>query len=225
MDNTSDRRVIPQRSQRWAVTVADALANLKLTPNSISVLSVAAAAVAAAALVASGFTHETTRVVCLLTAAFSLPVRLLFNMLDGMLAVEHGLRSPTGELFNELPDRISDAIIITAAGFATAGVLTFHGWDAGVGLAVLAAMLALLTAYVRTLGASCGVGNIFDGTMAKPVRMWLLVLASLLSIIEMVAGWATGVVFLIALGLVAVGSLETVITRLRRIAATLKARA
>lgn len=220
----TDRRAIPQRSQRWAVRTADALAAAKLTPNSISVLSVVVATVAAVALAASGFTEGGVRVGFLLVAAVGMPLRLLLNMLDGMLAVEHDMRSPTGELFNELPDRIADVVVITAAGFATAGLMVYRGWDVGVGLAVVGAVLALLTAYVRTLGASCGVGNFFNGTMAKPIRMWILVVGCLLTLVEMALGWPTGIVFAVALAIVALGSLETVITRLRHITAALKAK-
>jgi phosphatidylglycerophosphate synthase len=42
----------------------------------------------------------------LLTAAIGVPRRLLCNLLDGMVAVAGGLGSPSGQVWNDLPDRI-----------------------------------------------------------------------------------------------------------------------
>lgn len=220
-----DRRTIPQRSTRWAARIADLLAALRLTPNTISVLSVIVALGAAVALAASAFVGDSARLGLLITAACLMPLRLLLNMLDGMLAVERGMHTPTGDLFNELPDRIADLVVIAGAGYATASVWLSGGVDFGVALGWLAAALAVLTAYVRTLGAANGVGNFFDGPMAKPPRMWVLVLACLASLLEAPLGWPRGIVLAIALAVIALGSLITVIVRLRRITAALRARA
>src|SRR5438270_12974049 len=38
-------------------------------------------------------------------------LRLWFNMLDGMVALASGKASRSGEIVNELPDRVSDVII------------------------------------------------------------------------------------------------------------------
>jgi len=39
------------------------------------------------------------------------------NLLDGMVAIEGGLKTPAGELFNDVPDRISDPLILVGAGY------------------------------------------------------------------------------------------------------------
>ena len=39
-------------------------------------------------------------------------LRLLCNMMDGLVAVEGGLKSKAGDLFNEAPDRIEDVILL-----------------------------------------------------------------------------------------------------------------
>lgn len=220
-----DRRTIPQRSTTWASRLADILAGMRLTPNSISVISVMIAAIGAGALAASGFASDGPRAALLVTAAVCLPLRLLLNMLDGMLAVERGMHTPTGDLFNELPDRIADVLVIAAAGYATAETLAVEGFDGGVALGWTAAALALLTAYVRTLGAANGVGNFFEGPMAKPPRMWVLVAASLLSLAEAPLGWVRGIIMTVAVAVIAAGALATVWIRLRRITAALRARA
>ncbi len=93
----------------------------------------------------------------------------------------------------------------------------------------IAATLAVLTAYVRSLGAAQGLSNHFDGPMAKPRRMWVLVIGSVLSMIEIFlplpAGWAWGIGLALALGIIALGSLATVVVRLRLIARDLRERA
>src|SRR5699024_6779959 len=140
-------------------------------------------------------------------------------------------------LFNEFPDRIADFLLIAAAGYATAHVAV-ASWvtagdlnnvaspllivDVGVLAGWLAAVLAVFTAYVRTLGAANGVKNFFDGPLAKPARMWVLVLASLVSMLEPAVGLTRGTIFFGAVVAIAVGSLMTVVIRLRLIAKALR---
>ncbi|MER2136017.1 MAG: CDP-alcohol phosphatidyltransferase family protein [Arthrobacter sp.] len=225
MSHGTDRREIPQRSSRWAAKTADLLAGAKLTPNQISVGSVVFAAVGAAALIWSAYTNDAgTRAVLLAAAAVCIPLRLLLNMLDGMLAVEKGMSSPVGDLYNELPDRISDVLFLGAAGIATAGLVTAGRVDVGLTLGFLAAILAVLTAYIRCLGAALGTGNFFDGPLAKPHRMWLLMIGVLVGIAEPWLPWPDGWALFCTLALIALGSLLTCARRLRRISAALRAR-
>jgi phosphatidylglycerophosphate synthase len=83
-------------------------------------------------------------------------------MLDGMVALASGKASRTGEIANELPDRISDILIFV--GVAHSGLCHPLGgyW---------AAIFALLVAYVGTLGQAVGARREFSGSMAKPWRM------------------------------------------------------
>ncbi len=218
------RRAIPQRSTGWAAKLADAMYAAKLTPNKVSIGSVVFAALGAAALIASGLvTTDGARAALLLGTAVCIPLRLLLNMLDGMLAVEKGMHTPTGELFNEVPDRIADLVLLAAAGYATAGIWAAGEIDWGIALGWLAAAAAILTAYVRTLGAANGVGNFFAGPMAKPARMWVLVVASLASLLEPLFD-GRGAFLAIALALILLGSIITVIMRLNRIANALHTR-
>jgi len=89
-------------------------------------------------------------------------VRLWLNMLDGMVALAAGKASPSGEIANEFPDRISDVLVFV--GVAHSGLCHPLGgyW---------AAIFALLVAYVGTLGQAVGVQREFSGVMAKPWRM------------------------------------------------------
>jgi phosphatidylglycerophosphate synthase len=92
-------------------------------------------------------------------------VRLWFNMLDGMVALAAGKASRRGEILNDLPDRVSDVLIF--AGVAHSGLCSIASgyW---------AAIFALLTAYVGTLGQAVGGKREFGGLMSKPWRMVVL---------------------------------------------------
>ncbi len=220
------RREIPQRTTGWAQSVARRAQALGLTPNGVSIASMVVAAIGCAAFVAVGAADSAgagaARVGWLLVAAAMPPLRLLCNMLDGMLAVEGGLQSPTGDLYNELPDRVSDVLFLAGAGYAAAAVpgSSTVGW--------LVATLALLTAYVRSLGAAQGLANHFEGPMSKPRRMWVLVAGALLSLAEPFTttrfGLPPGTILVAALAVIGVGSLVTIIVRLSLIADDLNKR-
>ena len=154
-----DRRPLKTRDKAWPKLLARILLKCGLTPNAVSVLSLGFAVLAGWALVTQS--HHAW---ALVVAVAGIQFRLLCNLLDGLMAVEGGAKTKTGELFNELPDRFADGIILTAVGYA-AGI-PWLGW--------LATALAMLTAYIRALGASLGCGQDFSGPGAKPHRMFVL---------------------------------------------------
>jgi phosphatidylglycerophosphate synthase len=152
----ADRRPINVRGSSWAQGLARALAGIGITPNQISVLSIGFAALGAWFLWLGGW--------YLIAAALCIQGRLLCNLFDGMVAVEHNKATALGPVYNEFPDRIADSLLLVAAGYACA--MPELGW--------LAALAAALTAYVRVYGASCGLGHDFRGPMAKQHRMAVL---------------------------------------------------
>jgi phosphatidylglycerophosphate synthase len=210
------RRPIPSRDAPWAIRAARWLQRAGVQPNQISILGLGFAALAAACLIFAGRSGEGTRIALLLIAAVAMPLRLLCNLLDGMLAVEGGLKSASGELFNELPDRLADVMILAGAGYA----IKYIPWGAELGWA--AATMALLTAYVRTLGAAAGASQRFAGPMAKPRRMHVLIAACVISALETAAGWPEGRAIALALGIIIAGCAVTIVMRLRRIVADLE---
>src|SRR5205085_6993199 len=120
---------------------------LRVSPNAISLFSIAFAGVACAGFLLSGRALDTVqRLAWLLVAAAGIQLRLLCNLLDGMVAVEGKMGSKVGEIYNDFPDRVADPLIIVPAGYAIA--LPWLGWLAG--------LLAVMTAYVRVLGGSMG---------------------------------------------------------------------
>jgi len=205
------RRPIPARSASWATLAARRLQQTGVRPNQVSVLGVVFAAVAAICLILAGRSEDGARIALFVFAAAAMPLRLLCNMLDGMLAVEGGLKTPTGEIYNELPDRLADLLILAGAGYAIGDV----AWGPELGWA--AATTALLTAYVRTLGAAAGASHHFVGPMAKPRRMHVLIAACLLSAVETAVGWPERRVLAVALMVIIVGGLATIVRRLRAI--------
>jgi phosphatidylglycerophosphate synthase len=188
-----------------------------IRPNTISVLSTVFAAVASACLVLAGGSEGLPRGVLLLGAAAAIQLRLLCNLFDGMVAVEGGLKTKSGEIFNDLPDRVSDSLIFVAAGHGIP-VIGF-----GVELGWVAALLAVLTAYVRLLGGSAGLPQRFTGPMAKPHRMAVMTGACLLAIPEPWAG-LDGEVLASVLVAVILGSLVTIVRRTRDIVRELETR-
>ena len=202
MSEAANRRPLKSRSSGWARALAAALARTAITPNQISVASVVFAAAGAAALAASGAPWA------LLTCAACVQLRLLCNLLDGMVAVEGGKGSPVGALYNEIPDRIADAALLVAAGYAVH--LAWLGW--------CAALLALTTAYLRALGGALGWSQDFRGPMAKPQRMAVLTLACVLGAAEAALRHSDHALRA-ALWVIAVGALITCLRRTRALAA------
>jgi phosphatidylglycerophosphate synthase len=194
------RSTVKSRQRGWAKRLASLLAP-HLKPNTISCLSVLFAASGAAMLVLVPHAGGFIRAGLLIGAALSIQLRLLANLMDGMVAVENKRKQPTGALFNELPDRLTDSLFIVAAGYAAT-----LSWAAD--LAWAAALLALLTEYVRALAGSLGLTQSFAGVIGKPQRMAIFTAACLGSLPEVVLGYH-GYVFVTALVVVTLGSVET----------------
>ena len=201
----ADRRPIRSRNARWAQAIASYLAALGVSPNQISLASVLAGGVGAVSLVFFPQPWNAISCVC------GVQLRLLCNLLDGMVAVEHGKQSQLGVLYNELPDRGSDSVLFVALGYASG--LPWLGW--------LGALLAALTAYIRVFGAALGFAQDFCGPMAKQHRMAVLTAGCLISIVEHFAV-RTNHSLQITCGLIAAGSLLICWTRTRALASRLK---
>ena len=205
------RRPLKTRSAAWPKTVARILIHAGLTPNQVSVLSIVFALGGAACFVlVPGQTPEIGALLLLL-AALMIQCRLLCNLVDGLMAVEGGMKSSTGNLYNDLPDRISDVATLLAVGCA------LPDWSWGVSMGWLAAVSAVMTAYIRLLGGAGGTTQYFIGPMAKQQRMGLLTVAALLAAGERII-FQSNQTLRLALILIVAGSVLTCFRRLRRIA-------
>ncbi|MEO7649761.1 MAG: CDP-alcohol phosphatidyltransferase family protein [Bryobacteraceae bacterium] len=204
------RRPLRSRQRQWAVVAARKLAGIPVHPNHISIASMGAAALAAAALLLAAHGGPLPPAALYGAAALLIQLRLLCNLLDGMVAVEGGLGTKSGEIYNDLPDRISDAMILIAAGYSIS-------WPScGPALGWSAALAAIMTAYVRVLGGACGLRQEFRGPMAKPHRMAVLTAACVLSAGESALGLDHRAIAA-ALIVIIAGSAATAWRRMRRI--------
>jgi phosphatidylglycerophosphate synthase len=205
--NDDKRRPLKTRNLALAKKVAAWLSQQAITPNQISVFSLVFAFLAAVCLLAIPSAIGADQWLMPLFSAIFIQGRLLCNLLDGMVAVEGGKKSRSGELFNDIPDRFADSFILVAAGYA----ITLVNWGDTLGWCV--ALLAVMTAYIRTLAMSVGAPANFQGPMAKPHRMALLTAACLFTIGENLLGSAQ-YALLIALHLMLIGCIITLYRRI-----------
>ncbi len=213
----ADRRPIASRQTGWARSLSLRLVAAHVSPNAISATSMLGALIAGAAFAALAWPHEAMirSLLCLLAIA-GMQFRLVCNLLDGMVALAGG-RTPsrTGELWNDLPDRVSDTLILIGAGVA----LSQHPW--GRDLGYLAALLAAMTAYVRQLGRAQGTPACFAGPMAKQHRMAVMTCAAAAEAISVhwaCVGWPIAA----GLAIVCLGSTVTCLRRLRLVSKALR---
>ena len=203
---TDARRPLSSRNTAAARWLARRLAATEITPNQISLASIGFALVGGLLLLRPDWP------VALVFAAICIQLRLLCNLIDGMVAVEGGKGTPVGALYNEIPDRIADSLLLIGAGYGIG--LPLLGW--------LAALVAAFTAYIRVLGGSLGLAQDFRGPQAKPHRMALLTLACLATALEDVYH-GSQYTMVVSLCVLVVGTLWTCVARTRAIAATLQA--
>ena len=199
------RRPIRARSSGWAIRLARQISQTQVTPNQISCLSMLFALVGAGCIIFG------SSALTLIVAAGCIQLRLLCNLLDGMVAIEGGKTSIFGALYNEFPDRISDSILLIALGYAAQWPEC--GW--------LCALLAMMTAYIRVFGGALGLPHEFGGWFAKQQRMAILTVGLLAGAAEKIylsdnhALWITTLIL-------TVGTFMTCVTRVMKITALLK---
>ena len=212
MAQDENRRPLASRDSGWARTIARKLSTASVTPNQISMASMAMAAVAGIAFWQAGAATGGSRVALLLVAALFCQFRLLCNLFDGMVAIEGGKQAPDGPFWNEFPDRVADILILVGVGYGVGQPAL--GWAA--------AAFAVLTAYTRELGRNCGLPADFSGPLANQHRMAVVTAAAVLSLAEPL--WNGHNQILVgALWLIAVGAAITAIRRAANIVRKLRA--
>lgn len=214
-DKLAARRPLKSRSNPWAGKLSRWLLRCRVQPNQVSSASVGFALIAAVSLwsMSQGWLPALAWVL----AAVGIQGRLLCNLMDGMLAVEGGLKTANGDLFNEFPDRVADTLILASLGYAGA-----TEWSVTLGW--LSACGALMTACVRMHGASLTAVHDFRGPMAKPHRMALAtgvcLIMAVLTVIKVdfnLVPWA--------LGLMVAGIIMTLVRRLSALSQALHRKA
>lgn len=207
------RRPIAQTFRRTANGAVRWCVRRGVHPNLISCASIVVSAAAGLCFWQAGRLPA-----LLLPAAGFCYLRLWFNMLDGMVALAAGQASRAGEIANELPDRISDVLIFVAVAHSGLCRPLLGYW---------VALLALLVAYVGTLGQAIGVQREFSGWMAKPWRMVALHLGAWATLGLLwsgagMIGYRSLTVLDWTLLTIIAGCVQTVLIRLARILAVLQ---
>jgi phosphatidylglycerophosphate synthase len=164
----TERRPIASRELRASQAIARWLARRGISPNTISVLGMVASILAGLAFWSTSLSPSTARLAWIVAAAL-VQLRLLANMFDGMVAIASNKASPVGELYNEVPDRVSDAATFIGLGYS------FGGSPAA---GYLAALAAVFTAYVRATAKVAGGPQDYCGPMAKPQRIFVVTLCA-----------------------------------------------
>lgn len=214
MIEPASRRPLSSRDSRWARALASRLAASDVTPNEISIASMAFAGLGFLTFWAASVSGPLTGGVCLILAALMVQLRLLCNLLDGMVAIEGGKSSKTGPFWNEAPDRVADLLFFWGAGLAAGHPALGLGCGA----------LAIGTAYLRELGRAEGLAADFSGPMAKQHRMAALTLASLLAALLSFALQSAAVVLTAALWIILAGTAATLARRAGRLLGQLASR-
>lgn len=91
-------------------------------------------------------------------------VRMALNAIDGMLAREHGMKSPLGAILNELCDVISDAALYLP--FALLPGVSI--W-----LVVFVVISSIITEMTGIIGIQIGASRRYDGPMGKSDRAFV----------------------------------------------------
>lgn len=201
-DPAPERRPLKSRGTRWAARLTDRLVEARVPPNLISQASVGFAALAALCFWGATFAP----VPFLILAAACVQLRLLCNLLDGMVAVEGGMATSDGPFWNEVPDRAADVLILWGVGIAAGSPA----------LGLMAGALAVSTAYLREFGRAQGLGSDYSGPMAKPHRMAAVTEGALAGTVESLTLGTTWAV-VIALFVVILGTAVTIWRRSARI--------
>lgn len=203
-----NRRPLTSRNSAWAARMASWAVGRDITPNQISQASMGFAA-AGFFLFALSTQGGMVQFLTLILAAATIQARLVCNLIDGMVAIEGGKGAKDGPFWNEAPDRASDVLFLTGAGLA-AGQPE---------LGLLAAALAIATAYIRELGRAEGFAPDFSGPLAKPQRMAVLTAGTVLA-----ALYATHWTLTVTLWIIVIGTAATVVRRSWTLIERLKAR-
>lgn len=222
-----ERRQLASRGTGWARLLARKLAQAGVSPNAVSIASIGFAILAFATFSSAGMRREDSTALsralfeedqswrwAVILGAVFIQLRLVCNLMDGMIAVEHQKKTIFGDLYNDVPDRIADVFIIMGCALVAKGPYRLDlGWFCSVA--------AVTTAYVRTLGGAIGAKQRYLGPMAKQHRMAALTGGCILLAIypEVVRGHN---VMDAVLFVVAIGALYTCWRRLRSIAQDLR---
>ncbi len=174
------------------------LAAAGVTANQITVAAVVLSGLAGGAI--AMFPDQPHLLLLIPVALF---VRMALNAIDGMLAREHGMKSPLGGILNELGDVVSDAAL-----YLPFAVIP----DVPAAAVVVVVLLAVVSEMTGVVAVAIGASRRYDGPMGKSDRaLWFGVLATVLGVGVSPRPWIGPALLVITLLL-----LLTIVNRVRR---------
>jgi phosphatidylglycerophosphate synthase len=216
-DDSAPRQPHASPGSGLAGALAGRAASAGITLDAVPVFTVVFSILAAVCLMTASDVTSSHWLASLvwLGAAACIVLRQLCSMIGGRMA-----KPAAGGLFVEVADRIADMIILMAAGYSNDWVVKL----AGIPLGWVAAVLAMMTAFIRAQGAALTGTQTFAGPMARPHRMIVIALACLGALVEQ---WTSNDgkvehVMQAALAVIIVGSAITCVQRLRIITKQLR---
>ncbi|RZN40948.1 MAG: CDP-alcohol phosphatidyltransferase family protein [Methanophagales archaeon ANME-1-THS] len=157
---------------RYVKTAARFFAARGISPNSLSLLSLAFAALAGLSFFLSG--PGTSFNLFLVLALIFVCLNALLDGLDGLVARERGNATKKGDFLEHVIDRYSDMFIISGILFGG-----YVGWEIG----VIAIIGVLLASYMGTQAQAVGLNRIYGGLLGRADRIALILGAGVLTLV------------------------------------------
>lgn len=146
--------------------IVNRLAKIGITPNQVTIFAMGLS-IATGVLLA--LYHQQTLILILFPVVMF--IRMALNAIDGMLAKEHDMKTPLGNMLNELGDVVSDACLFLP--FAL-----LPGFS--VPLIVMIVVFSIVSEMTGVLGAVIGASRRYDGPMGKSDRAFIFGVLALL---------------------------------------------
>lgn len=141
----------------------------RVSPNTLSFLSLLCAAFAGIAYVLSGF-----NLLLLVAALMFVILNAFLDSIDGALARKSGIASKYGDFLDHVIDRYADVFIICGI---------FFGGYLPANLGAVVVVGVLLNSYLGTQAQAVGVGRVYGGLMGRADRMVIISLATIVNIV------------------------------------------
>lgn len=158
---------IKPRFQALLRPIVRQLAAARITANQVTIF-----ATILSLLVGGLLAWKSASTAILLVVPFTLFVRMALNAIDGMLAREHGMKSPLGAILNEITDVVSDTALYLPFALIT-GINPI--------LIIAVVFLAVISEMTGVVAVQIGATRRYDGPMGKSDRAFLFGLIALLA--------------------------------------------
>ena len=149
------------------------LIRIGLTPNIVSVLSMAFAIIAGICYYFS-YLCPINKLIYLMLALVFVILNSFSDAVDGVMARQNGMQSNKGDFLDHVIDRYADTIIICGIFFAG-----YVHWMIG----VVAITGVLITSYIGTQAQAVGIERDYGGIMGRADRLFFIFIANIVNII------------------------------------------